>query len=211
MLLLRTKRVRAMLTLRQRKTYDFIQKFFDENDHAPTAAEIAEGIGIKSRGVVHRYLKALDSAGLIRLLPKRHRNIQLMESSSIPLNSSLPLVGAIAAGQPIEAIEQDETVDVASVFLGPNRYALKVKGDSMIDEGIFDGDIVVCERSDIARDGQIVVALIDRDQATLKRLYHNADKTITLLPSNPAHKPMIYSENQVEIQGIYIGLLRIRN
>lgn len=200
-----------MLTLRQRKTYDFIQKFFDENDHAPTAAEIAEGIGIKSRGVVHRYLKALDSAGLIRLLPKRHRNIQLMESSSIPLNSSLPLVGAIAAGQPIEAIEQDETVDVASVFLGPNRYALKVKGDSMIDEGIFDGDIVVCERSDIARDGQIVVALIDRDQATLKRLYHNADKTITLLPSNPAHKPMIYSENQVEIQGIYIGLLRIRN
>lgn len=199
-----------MLTLSQRKSYDFIQKFFDENDHAPTAAEIAEGIGIKSRGVVHRYLKALDSAGLIRLLPKRHRNIQLMESSSIPSNS-LPLVGAIAAGQPIEAIEQDETIDVASVFLGPNRYALKVKGDSMIDEGIFDGDIVVCERSDTARDGQIVVALVDRDQATLKRLYHNADKTITLLPSNPTHKPMIYSENQVEIQGIYIGLLRIRN
>jgi len=197
-----------MLTLSQRRTYNYIQKFFRDNDHAPTAAEIAEGIGIKSRGVVHRYLKALVSAGLIRLLPKRHRNIQLISESSISLDDSLPLVGVIAAGQPIEAIEQHDTVDLATIFLGPNRYALKVKGDSMIDEGIFDGDIVVCERSDTAQDGQIVVALVDQEQATLKRFYHNADKTITLVPSNPAHKPMVYSDYQVEVQGIYIGLLR---
>lgn len=196
-----------MLTLSQRKTYAFIQKFFGENDYAPTAAEIAQGIGIKSRGVVHRYLKALASEGLIRLLPKRHRNIQLV-ASSLMCADQLPLMGVIAAGQPIEAIEQHEAVDVASIFLGPNRYALKVQGDSMIDEGIFDGDIVVCERSTTARDGQIVVALVDHDQATLKRLYHNTDKTVTLVPSSPRHKPMVYDEAQVAVQGIYIGLLR---
>ena len=194
-----------MLTLSQRKTYKFIQRFFHEHDHAPTAAEIATGIGIKSRGVIHRYLKQLAEEGLIRLLPKRHRNIQLLAASP---DRSLPLVGAIAAGQPIEAIEQQEAVDVASIFLGTNRYALKVKGESMIDEGILDGDIVVCERTQMAQNGQIVVALIDHEQATLKRLYYNDDKSVTLVPANPSHHPMIYSADRVEIQGIYVGLLR---
>lgn len=196
-----------MLTLTQRKTYEFIQQFFHQHDHAPTAAEIAQGIGIKSRGVVHRYLKALVGADLIRLLPKRHRNIQLLASAS---SASLPLVGAIAAGQPIEAIEQQETIDVASIFLGANRYALKVKGDSMIEDGIFDGDVVVCERTQTPEEGQIVVALIDNEQATLKRFYRNANNTITLLPANSEHQPMIYPAERVQVQGIYVGLLRVK-
>lgn len=194
-----------MLTLSQRKTYEFIQRFIIMHDYSPTAAEIAQGIGIKSRGVVHRYLKALEASGLISLLPKRHRNIQLLEA---PLSQSLPLVGTIAAGQPIEAISENESIDVFNVFLGFNRYALRVKGDSMIDEGIFDGDVIVCERAQAAQNGQIVVALLDHEQATLKRLFHNPDRTITLQPANPAHKPMIYSAHRVEVQGIFVGLLR---
>lgn len=191
-----------MLTLAQRKTEEFIRKFFKEHNYAPTASEIAEGIGIKSRGVVHRYLKALEDAGRIALTPKRHRNIRLSDTGS------LPLLGAIAAGQPIEAIPQQESIDVASIFVGANRFALKVKGDSMVDEGILDGDIVICEKRETADNGQIVVALIDREEATLKRLQCNLDKTVTLHPANSALKPMVYPASRVAIQGIYIGLVR---
>lgn len=199
-----------MLTLAQRKTEEFIRKFFAEKGYAPTASEIAEGIGIKSRGVVHRYLKALAEAGRIALTPKRHRNIKLLEPIQELFSGmgSLPLLGSIAAGRPIEAVQQNETIDVASIFLGANRYALIVKGDSMIDEGILDGDIVVCQKSETANDGQIVVALIDQEEATLKRLQRNVDATVTLHPANSKLKPMIYPSERVTIQGIYIGLVR---
>lgn len=199
-----------MLTLSQRRTFEFIKHFIHKNDYAPTAAEIADGIGIKSRGVVHRYLKILQNAGLIALTPKRHRNISLLCNSldTAKANRELPLVGSIAAGKPIEAIAQNETIDVMNVFLGDNRFALRVKGDSMIDDGIHDGDIIVCEKSDNADDGQIVVALIDEQEATLKRLQRGSSQTVTLHPSNPSLKPMVYPADQVQIQGIYIGLLR---
>lgn len=197
-----------MLTLKQKQTFDFIGNFINKFNHSPTAAEIAKGIGIKSRGVVHRYLKALESQGFLELAPKRHRNIRLKEKRVHTMN--LPLVGTIAAGQPIEAIEQDEAIDVASIFLGADRYALRVKGDSMIDEGIHDGDIVVCQKSDEAKDGQIVVALIDQQEATLKRLQRNADLTISLIPSNKELNPMVFSANRVQIQGIFLGLLRFQ-
>lgn len=199
-----------MLTLSQRKTHSFIKTYFKKHGHAPTAAEIAEGIGIKSRGVVHRYLKALVKAGHIALTPNRHRNIRLLSSiqNVFSGSSTLPLVGTIAAGAPIEAIPQQESIDVASIFLGANRYALKVKGDSMIDEGILDGDVVICEQQDTANDGQIVVALIDQAEATLKRLKRNTDNTITLHPANARLKPMVYPADRITIQGIYLGLLR---
>ena len=200
-----------MLTLAQQKTEAFIRAFFKKHNYAPTASEIAEGIGIKSRGVVHRYLKALAEAGRIALTPKRHRNIRLLEPCLLEgsnMTTALPLMGSIAAGQPIEAIPQADSIDVAAIFTGPNRYALKVKGDSMIDEGIFDGDVVICQKSDTAENGQIVVALIDREEATLKRLERNRDKTITLHPANPTLKPMVYCAERVIIQGIYIGLIR---
>jgi repressor LexA len=197
-----------MLTLSQRKTYEFVKQYFHHNHYAPTAAEVAQGIGIQSRGVVHRYLKALADKGYIRLTPNRHRNIQLLaRDASSP---SIPLMGAIAAGRPIEAVAQQEAIDVAQIFLGVNRYALRVKGDSMIDEGILDGDIVICEHACNAQDGQIAVVLIDHEQATLKKVYHNVDNTITLLPANSSHQPMVYAANRVEIQGIYIGLLRFK-
>ena len=194
-----------MLTLSQRKTYEFICSYIDSHDYAPTIAEIAEGIGIKSRGVVHRYIKVLEAASLIKIEAKRHRNISLVNSS----NDGIPLIGAIAAGQPIAAVQDNETVDVANIFLGAKRYALKVKGDSMIEEGIFDGDIVICQQSDTANNGQIVVALIDDDEATLKRFKRNKDATVVLHPANSTMQPMVYPASRVKIQGIYIGLLRV--
>jgi repressor LexA len=195
-----------MLTIAEQKTYQFIKKYMAAYHHSPTTAEIAEGIGIISRGVVHRYLRALEKKGFIQLLPKRHRNIVLKELQE---QRGIPLVGCIAAGSPIEAVEQNETIDVVSIFLGQDRFALKVKGDSMLEDGIFDGDIIICERAQGAADGQIVVALIDKQEATLKRLYRNNDRTVTLLPANPQHQAQTYDSERVEIQGLYIGLLRL--
>lgn len=196
-----------MLTLGQKRTYDFIKRFLNEHDYAPTAAEIAVGTGIKSRGVVHRYLKALAAAGKIHLTPKRHRNISLISEPITPLKV-LPLIGAIAAGCPIEAIEDADPIDLSKIFLGEQRYALKVKGDSMIDEGIFDGDIVVCEQVDDAESGQIVVAVIDNQEATLKRIEKTNSNTVILHPANKQLEPMVFDAHRVTIQGIYVGLLR---
>ena len=120
----------------------------------------------------------------------------------------LPLLGRIAAGQPIEAISDQRSVDIANIFLRENHYALQVKGDSMIEEGIFDGDVVVCKHANVADDGQIVVALVDDREATLKRLRRNQDRSVTLFPANPHLQPMTYPADRVQVQGIYVGLLR---
>lgn len=195
-----------MITQSQKRTYDFIQEYIAKHDLAPTMAEIAAGIGIKSRGVVHRYVKALEEEGLINMTPNRHRNIHLV--SSAKASNTLPLIGRIAAGQPIEAIQDRNTVDIANIFLKEDRYALEVKGDSMIEEGILDGDIVVCKHTESANDGQIVVALVDEQEATLKRLRRNKDKTITLVPANAHYEPMTYEPERVRVQGVFVGLLR---
>jgi repressor LexA len=194
-----------MLTSREKATYDFIQSYLSENDIAPTTSEIATFLNIQSRGVVHRYIKALEDKGLIRLQKGKWRNIEVIEQVE---SGSIPLLGCIAAGEPIEAINEPEVIEISSIFSGPGRYALKVKGDSMIDEGIFDGDIVICQSATTARSGQIVVALVDMQAATLKRLQWNDDQTIALIPANSSHRTQIYPAHQVKIQGIFIGLLR---
>lgn len=194
-----------LFTASQYKTYQFICQYVDDNGVAPTEAEIAAGIGIKSRGVAHRYVKALAAKGVLHLVPNRRRNIQIIK----PLNTSdLEIIGTIAAGSPIEAINTQENVDMQQ-FIGPDRYALRVKGDSMIDEGIFDDDVIICERKDTAREGDIVVALIDREEATLKRLQNNGNGTITLVPANKELEPLTYDAARVTIQGIFKGLLRL--
>jgi len=196
-----------MLTRAQQRTLDFIREFFKKNQHSPTTAEVAQGIGIQSRGVVYRYLKALADANRIKLMPNRHRNIQLLNENS---EFSIPLLGSIAAGHPIEAVADNEFVTVTDIFSGPHRYALRVKGDSMIEEGIWDGDLVVCEHATRAHNGQIVVALIDEQEATLKRIrYSNDNHTITLIPANPSYQPMHFPADRIRIQGIYIGLVRL--
>jgi repressor LexA len=199
-----------MLTLAQQRAYNFIKKFVAEHSHAPTVAEVASGIGIKSKGVAHRYIQALADAHKIRLATGRHRNIELLPDDEAKSALSIPLVGNIAAGRPITAILTQETLDIEAILAGENRFALRVKGDSMIDNGILDGDLVICESCDTASNGDIVVALIDNEEATLKHLQKNNNGTVTLNPANSALKPMVYPADKVQIQGRFLGLLRLK-
>jgi repressor LexA len=195
-----------MLTESQHKTLQIIRDYIIANGFAPTISEILQEMKIKSRSLIQRNLRALETAGFITLLPNKRRNIELLEEEE----AGLPLVGRIAAGQPIEAISHPEIINIPKLFLGPDRYLLEVKGDSMIGDSICDGDLVVCEYSNIAREGDIAVALIDNEAATLKRVHHNKTAgTVSLIPSNPALLPMEYQASRVTIQGLYLGLLRI--
>ncbi len=196
-----------MLTAKQQQAFDFIRSYIIDHKIAPTDAEIADGIGIKSRGVAHRYVTALEKAGLISLLKGRRRNIELTASAQNA--SELRVIGEIAAGHPILAINRDETINIADAFLGPERFILRVKGDSMIGDNICHGDYIVCEKAEAANANDIVVALVDKDEATLKRVRKNTDGTVTLLPSNPTLSPLVYKADQVQIQGRYLGLLRL--
>ncbi len=199
-----------MLTGRQQTTYQFIRDYHLRHGYAPKLTEIADGIGISSKGVVHRYLKAIADEGLISLLPGRHRGIHLTENSleSHATELVLPLLGKIAAGQPIEAIPNHDTFNLTAFFMGPNRFVLKVQGDSMIEAGILDGDMVIIEQRNHAKGGDIVVALIDNDEATLKYLQQNKDGTVTLLPANQTMQPMNYLAERVQIQGVTVGQMR---
>lgn len=195
-----------MLSRRQQDTLTFIRNYFSRKGESPSLAEIAEGTGIRSRAASHRHVQALVDAGVIELVPGRKRGIRLTGEGAEGL-LELPLAGRIAAGHPIEAIPGRDTLNLADFFLGPDRFALQVRGDSMTGIGILDGDTVVVKRTASARDGDIVVALIDNEEATLKRLMVGKD-TVTLVPENPRLKPMTYTAGRVAIQGIVIGQMR---
>ena len=210
------------LTRQQSATYRFVKQYMDIHGISPTATEIAEGIGLdpKSTGVVHRYLSALKEYGYITRESNKRRNICLVSREyDLAINDgrarplSLPIYGAIAAGRPIEAIDnalddEDNHLDLTKI-MGPNRFALHVRGDSMIGDNICDGDYVICESCREAGNGEIVVVLIDREEVTLKRLQRNACGTISLVPSNPSLDAMVYEASRVNVQGRYVGLLRV--
>jgi len=203
----------VMMTSRQRDVYRFIQGFIEQHGYGPLLTEIAEGIGIQSKGTVHRYVTGLAAAGLIEIVAGRHRGIRLCRQDQPDQDKarqrvSLPLVGKIAAGRPIEAIAGDEHINLADFFMGPNRFVLKVQGDSMMEAGILDGDMVIVEKRNWADNGTVVVALIDRQEATLKRIRHNPDGTITLLPANQNLAPVTYSADRVSVQGVVVGQMR---
>jgi repressor LexA len=162
---------------------------------------------IKSKGTVHRYVQALKQKGVLEQTERGWRGIRLADEPQ-PHSTTLRLVGRIAAGHPIEAIEDQDEINLHDMFVGDNRYALQVKGESMIGAGILDGDIVVIESRDSAQYGDIVVALIDEQEATLKRYRRYADGRIELAPENPDMKPMVYEPDRVRIQGILIGQIR---
>jgi len=204
-----------MLTDRQRQTLDFIRAFSSENGYAPKLREIAAHLGIQSRGTVHRYIRALEDAGLVRVHRDRSRGIELIEDGSEPEiarhpadEPALPLLGRIAAGLPIEAIEDTETINLNEFFVRPGRFVLRVQGDSMIEDGIFDGDMVIVESCQTAPDGAIVVALIDNEEATLKRIENHGDGSVTLIPANSDMQPFRYSAERVSIQGVVVGQFR---
>jgi repressor LexA len=199
-----------MLTPGQTKVLDFIKHYLAREGFAPSLAEIAEGLGTTSRGSMHKQVQALAAAGVIRLLPGRQRGIELVEDADgiDTRPDSLPLLGRIAAGHPIEAIPDMDTLNLTDFLMGPNRFALRVQGDSMIEAGILDGDTVIIKRGETANDGDIVVALIDDSEATLKRFHRRVGGKIELAPENRSLRPLILDASRVRIQGVLVSQLR---
>ena len=193
-----------MLTKAELAVYEFVKDFFCEYNFSPTVKEIAEGLGLRAYSQISEGLRALEKDGLLRLEPGKRRNIMLTADPS----RCLPIVGRIAAGEPIEAIDTQQWLNLTETLVGKNRYLLLVKGDSMIEENICDCDIIVCAKKEYAQNGQIVVAVIDREWATLKRYYQQKD-TITLKPANTNMQDQVYDARRVQIQGVYVGLLRL--
>lgn len=197
-----------MVTPAQHKIYEFIQQYIGKHGYSPTLQEVAKGIGISPRSVslISRSIHALVEAGWLAFHKKGYRNIELVSQNS---NTLLPLLGRIAAGTPIEAIPDQQALDLSFLLNTTDYFALEVKGDSMIEDGILEGDNVICKRQNTAKEGEIVVALIDDNDATLKRIYYKPESKITLVPANARLKPQIYSANRVQIQGVFVGLLRL--
>jgi repressor LexA len=184
-----------------------IRDFQRRRGYSPTMQELADTFGV-SKVTIFEHVEALVKQGLLRRSPHRARSLELTSAAAFPDERStrIPLVGRIAAGAPIEAVQGPDVVDLEEVFAGRGeRFVLQVRGDSMIDEHIRDGDYVVVQRQDTARDGQTVVALLDTGEATLKKLYHEGGR-IRLQPANPSYEP-IYVDN-INIQGVVVGVLR---
>jgi len=199
-----------MLTDRQQDTYDFIVHYFEEHQRAPLLSEVAHGIGLSSQGSVHNYVQALVNEGLIERIVGRSRGLRLVEQHNEPERISviLPLLGKVAAGRLIEAVPDESEIDLGDMFSGSGRFVLKVNGDSMIDKAIMSGDYVVLQEQRTANHGDIVLALIDFHDATLKILLINNDGTVTLQPANTDYEPVTLPVERVMIQGVVVGQLR---
>ena len=220
-----------MLTAKQHELLLFINRRLEESGISPSFEEMKEALDLKSKSGVHRLISALVERGFIARLPNRARALEVLKmpenvagkgadtvarittppaSQPAPANDviEIPLHGKIAAGVPIEALESDRSLPVPAALLGPgDHYALEVSGDSMIEAGIFDGDFALVKKADTARDGDIVVALVNDEEATLKYLYHDGGR-IRLDPANGAYDPQVYDGSQVKVQGKLAGLLR---
>ena len=225
-----------MLTAKQHELIRFIQQRLEETGISPSFEEMKEALDLKSKSGVHRLISALEERGFIRRLANRARALEVIKmpedstpvGRSVPANDlvarvttptpsapepandiiDVPLHGRIAAGAPIEALEGQSSMPVPAALLGPGEhYALEVSGDSMIEAGIFDGDYALIKRAENARDGEIVVALVRNEEATLKYL-HRDNGMIRLDPANGSYDPQVYAPHEVVVQGKLAGLLR---
>jgi repressor LexA len=199
------------ITAKQRRVYDFIKGYIESNEEPPTIAEIGRHFQISSSASVHGILLALEREGLIKRTPNISRGIELVRPApnGDDDRGEIRLAGTVAAGQPIEAILTDDKIAVPPYLLGRGRtFALRVRGDSMIEDNIQDGDIIIVAEKQTADNGQTVVALIDGTYATVKKLYREPD-FIRLQPANPQYKPMlIKTPERIQIQGVVTGLIR---
>jgi repressor LexA len=196
------------LTKRQREILDFVSEFIERNQYSPSMEEIAEHFHFASLNAVFKHLEALESRGHLHRDSNRARSIQLSQSNAAGVHN-LPLFGYVAAGRPIEAVSAPETMPIPDTFL-PRRgncYILRVKGDSMIDEHIQDGDYVVVESRETANAGEMVVALIDSENVTLKKFYPEGSQ-VRLQPANEAIAPIILDGARVKIQGVVVSVMR---
>jgi repressor LexA len=216
-----------MLTAKQRELLQFIDQRLKADGISPSFDEMREALDLKSKSGVHRLISALEERQFIRRLPNRARALEVLKVPEVvtPITAAamttkavvpsaandtmeIPLHGRIAAGTPIEALQGTESFAVPAALLGPGEhYALEVSGDSMVEEGILDGDFALIRKADSARDGEIVVALIDDEEATLKT-YRREGQMIRLDPANRSYEPQRYSEDRVRIQGRLAGLIR---
>lgn len=196
------------LTPHQRNVFDFVRQFIEERNESPTIAEIGAHFKLRSPSTVHHLLTALEREGLIRRIPNAGRGIELVGVAEDPSECEVPLLGVIAAGRPIEAVLDQETVMIPAAMLGRSRtFALRVRGDSMIEDHICSGDIIVVESRPTAENGKTVVALVDGNEATVKRFQRDG-AMVRLIPANAAYDPIVVPADRVTIQGIVIGLLR---
>ncbi len=197
------------LTRRQKEILDFLDKHISRKGYAPTIEEIGEQFGLSSLATVHKHLTNLQKKGLVKRDWNRSRGLELVPTQVAVKAVELPLLGRVAAGSPIEAISASETIFVPEDMVGRrDTYVLQVKGDSMIDEQIRDGDFVIVENRKTARDGEMVIALLDGDSATLKKLYREGGGMVRLQPANARLKPLYVDQDRLRIQGVVIGVLR---
>ncbi len=215
-----------MLTRKQHELLCYINDHLGETGVSPSFEEMKEALDLKSKSGVHRLISALEERGFIRRLPNRARALEVMrmpdvKGGTVPAPKpavsppqaandiiELPLHGRIAAGTPIEALQGTESLSVPAALLGPGEhYALEVAGDSMVEEGILDGDYALVRKTDTARDGEIVVALVNNEEATLKT-FRREGQMIRLDPANRNYDPQRYRPEQVQVQGRLAGLLR---
>jgi repressor LexA len=200
------------LTKRQRQVYDFIAEFVQSKGYSPSFEEIGEGLGLNSLATVHKHISNLEKKGLLKRDYNRSRSIDVLPprgrlKQSMAVSDALPLLGRIAAGSPIEAMQNPESISLNDFTRSRDVFVLEVRGDSMQDEHIVDGDYVLVEKAQTAHNGEIVVALVNGTDTTLKRFYKEGEQ-IRLQPSNLAMQPILVSAANVQVQGRVIGVLR---
>ncbi len=195
-----------MITMRERDVYDFIVKYQKSNGYSPLLREVADSIGIKSKGVIHRYIKSLEKLGMITYHSNKHRGLNIIQDKRILNITSL---GKISAGGPIEAVPDKDVLELEHMFSNEKCYALKVQGDSMIEAGIYDGDWVIVEKKNKIPKSKVAVILIDNQDVTLKYYKLLNKNTVELIPANKKFNSMEYNISRISIQGIVIGQIRV--
>jgi repressor LexA len=196
------------VTRRQREVLDFISGFVQKNSYSPSFEEIARGLDLRSLATVHKHISNLQKKGLLQRLHNRSRSIDVLPARGKGRSlDSLPLMGRIAAGRPVEASETAESISLGDIVGNKEVFALQVRGDSMRDEHIVDGDFVLVEKAESARQGEIVVALVRGSETTLKRFFLEGE-TVRLQPSNAEMDPIFVPAKQVAIQGRVLGMMR---
>ena len=198
------------LTKRQREILNYLSAYTEQNGYAPSFEEIAETFRYNSLATVHEHLTNLERKGYIKRSYNESRAIEILPTEATPRAIELPLLGSVAAGMPIEALEQGETLSVPESFVGRggNHYVLRVRGNSMIDEQIRDGDFVVVNGRQRADNGEMVIALVNGNSATVKKYYRERDGLIRLQPANETMQPIYVHENDIAIQGVVVGVMR---
>jgi len=202
------------LTKRQKEVLDFIANFVDENGYCPSYDEIARGLDLASLATVHKHISVLEGKNYLKRGFNQSRSLELSarymqeQRRTKPPMGEVPLMGRIAAGVPVEAVEHRETLNFADFAASGNTFALEVRGDSMIEDHICDGDLILLEKVAQAHDGDIVVALVSGAETTLKRFYRESAELVRLQPANAELKPMFYPARQVQIQGRLLAVLR---